>query len=64
MKQEDPTAEGLFDERLGPVPFELAEYMIKDNRRCLESILGGFSKGMGTPVRRKRTKNHKFSNNK
>ena len=45
--EEDPTAEGLFDERLGTVPFDLVECMIKDNRRCLESILGGFPKGIG-----------------
>ena len=43
---EDPTAEGLFDERLGTVPFDLEEVLIKDNRRCLESVLGGFPKGM------------------
>lgn len=45
VKEEDPTAEGLFDERLGPVPFDLARVMIRENRRSLESILGGYDKG-------------------
>ena len=48
IKEEDPTAEGLFDERLGTVPFDLIRVMIKDNRNSLESILGGYSKGKRT----------------
>ena len=45
VKRENPDAAGLCDERLGYIPIELHVALVKDNRRILESILGGYSKG-------------------
>ena len=44
-KNEDENAMGLYDERLGYIPIDLHVALIRDNRRILESILGGYSKG-------------------
>ena len=40
-------AEQIQDYRLGKIPFNMHVALMKDNKRVLESILGGFTKGIG-----------------